>query len=71
GLIRDLEIHEKLPAIILIIALIVLGIFPRVVSDAANDELSASYPSSSEIRLSEILIESPKVKFNWRRYTNE
>ena len=58
GLIRDLELHEKLPATILIIALVVLGIFPRVVSDAANDELSASYSSSSEIRHSEIMLES-------------
>ena len=58
GAIRDLELHEKLPATILIIALVVLGIFPRVVSDAANDELSASYSSSSEIRHSEIMLES-------------
>lgn len=59
GTIRDLELHEKLPATILIIALVVLGIFPRVVSDAANDELSASYSLSSESRFPEILLESP------------
>ena len=58
-MIRDLELHEKLPATILIIALVVLGLFPRVVSDPANDELSASYSLSSEIRFPEILLESP------------
>ena len=67
GAIRDLELHEKLPATILIIALVVLGIFPRAVSDAANDELSASYSLSSEIRFSEILPESPINKIQLKK----
>lgn len=45
GPIDDLQRHEKLPAGILIAALVVIGICPRLLSDAANEELATVYPS--------------------------
>jgi NADH-quinone oxidoreductase subunit M len=44
GEISDLQGFEKLPAGILIAALVLIGLFPRIFSDAANLELSRLYP---------------------------
>ena len=44
GEIKDLQLFEKIPAGLLIAALVVIGLFPRVLSDAANTELAGMYP---------------------------
>lgn len=44
GTIQDMGIHEKLPAAILIVGLLITGIFPRVFSDHADRELIEIYP---------------------------
>jgi NADH-quinone oxidoreductase subunit M len=44
GEIKDLQVFEKVPAGVLIAALVVTGIFPRVFADNANSELAELYP---------------------------
>ena len=48
GEIADLQGFERLPASILIIAMVLMGLFPRIFSDFANSELSQIYPSPSQ-----------------------
>ena len=43
--IVDLKGFERFPALILIIALILVGLFPRIFSDAADLELTQLYPT--------------------------
>lgn len=45
GTIEDLKGFEKLPAGILIAALVIVGIFPRILSHDANRELAEIYPT--------------------------
>jgi NADH-quinone oxidoreductase subunit M len=47
--IVDLKSFERLPAGILILALLVVGISPRFFSDAADDELAQIYPTQSTL----------------------
>ena len=42
--IRDIQLFEKIPAGLLILALLAVGLFPRVLSDAADAELAGLYP---------------------------
>ena len=42
--ITDLKPFEKLPACLLIGGLLLIGIFPRIISDDANHELAVLYP---------------------------
>lgn len=44
GDVRDLQLFEKVPATLLIAALLAVGLFPRTLSDAADAELAALYP---------------------------
>jgi NADH-quinone oxidoreductase subunit M len=44
--ITDLMLFEKIPAIVLIAALVMTGLFPRIFSDDANRELAELYPQS-------------------------
>ncbi|MFT6235771.1 MAG: NADH-quinone oxidoreductase subunit M [Lentimonas sp.] len=61
--IVDLKIHERFPALILIVALIVVGIYPRLFSDAANDELSliSSYSNKSTLPIIEANAALPQL----------
>ena len=43
--VEDIKGYEKLPACILLVALLIVGIFPRGISDDTDLELSHSYPS--------------------------
>ncbi len=45
GEMTDLKGFEKIPAAILIVALVVTGIFPRLLSDNADAALASIYPS--------------------------
>ena len=45
GSIEDMKRFEKLPACILVAGLLLIGIFPRVLSDYADRELASFYPS--------------------------
>jgi NADH-quinone oxidoreductase subunit M len=49
GEIIDLKLHERVPALVLIVTLIVVGICPRLFSDAADDELSQHYSNKSTL----------------------
>lgn len=44
--ITDLKLFEKIPAVVLILALVLTGLFPRIFSDDANRELAELYPQS-------------------------
>jgi len=44
GSIEDIKLFEKIPASVLVAGLLLTGIFPRVFSDFANNELTALYP---------------------------
>jgi NADH-quinone oxidoreductase subunit M len=54
GEIVDLKMHERIPALVLIVALIVIGVYPRLVSDAANSELSQLYTNQSTLPIIEV-----------------
>jgi len=41
--VQDMQGFEKLPALILVVALVLIGLFPRVLSDDANRELTRIY----------------------------
>jgi len=49
GEIVDLRGFEKLPTAILIVALVLIGLFPRLFSDYANLELVELYPAESSL----------------------
>ncbi|MEM8867732.1 MAG: NADH-quinone oxidoreductase subunit M [Verrucomicrobiota bacterium] len=63
--IKDLQLNERIPAGVLILALLVIGIFPKLLSDNANLELAeifdgpsqASLVSATEANLNEVLSE--------------
>ncbi|MFP4068797.1 MAG: NuoM family protein [Opitutales bacterium] len=42
--VKDMEGFERLPATILVVALVLIGLFPRIFSDDANRELTQVYP---------------------------
>jgi NADH-quinone oxidoreductase subunit M len=54
GEIVDLKGFERLPASILIIALVLVGLFPRIFSDAADRELTQIYPTLSTLPTIEV-----------------
>ena len=49
GEIRDLFWGERLPALILIIALLGVGLWPRSLTDAANASLEANYQVPTQV----------------------
>ncbi len=51
GQISDLHGFERLPASILIVGLVLIGIFPRIFSDDANRELAELYPPQEQSNL--------------------
>jgi NADH:ubiquinone oxidoreductase subunit 4 (subunit M) len=59
----DLKLHERVPALVLIIALIVVGIYPRLLSDDANSELSqiSSYSNKSTLPVIEVNAALPQT----------
>ena len=46
--IQDMRHHEQFPAVVLVVALLIVGFFPRLLSDAANKELTEIYPPTQE-----------------------
>ncbi len=49
GAIRDLQCHEKYPALLLILALLIIGILPGMLSGPAEAELYRIYPEVGEL----------------------
>ena len=47
--IKDLQSFEKLPATVLVVALVIIGLFPRVLSDEVDRELARIYPSQDTL----------------------
>ncbi|MFT4901072.1 MAG: NADH-quinone oxidoreductase subunit M [Lentimonas sp.] len=47
--VTDIKAFEKLPALILLIALVILGVFPRILSDPADSELAVLYPTTTSL----------------------
>ena len=47
--VKDLQAHEKMPALILLAALLFIGVLPGVLSDPASAELSQVYPEVAEL----------------------
>lgn len=47
--VHDLQSHEKIPALILLAALLFIGVLPGVLSDPASAELSQLYSESAEL----------------------
>jgi hypothetical protein len=46
--VEDLRWGERVPALILFVALIALGAWPRSISDSVNASLQSSYPATPE-----------------------
>ncbi len=59
--IVDLKRFERVPALVLIIALVVIGLFPRLFSDAADRELQELYTSKSTLPVIEINAALPQA----------
>lgn len=49
GCVKDLQFFERLPASILVLALVITGLFPRLLSDAADLELASMYEEKSTL----------------------
>jgi len=47
--VRDMQGFEKLPALILVVALVLIGLFPRVLSDDADRELRRIYADDGAV----------------------
>ncbi|MGJ8641253.1 MAG: complex I subunit 4 family protein [Opitutaceae bacterium] len=45
----DMKFSEKVPATILVVALVITGLFPRLLSDNANAELAEIYPTQDTL----------------------
>ena len=61
GKILDLQTFEKLPACILLAGLLLTGIFPRLLSDEANRELSVIYPQEESHLPAIRMVASPET----------
>ncbi|CAI8303175.1 MAG: NAD(P)H-quinone oxidoreductase chain 4 1 [Opitutia bacterium UBA7350] len=59
--VKDLQGFEKTPAMILLAALVVIGIFPRLVSDRADAELGGLYPIKESLPQFETTAGTPAV----------
>ncbi len=59
--IVDLKRFERVPALVLIVALIVIGLFPRMFSDAADSELQQLYTNKSTLPVIEINAALPQA----------
>ncbi len=57
--IEDMKAFEKLPACLLIGGLLLTGIFPRMLADSADSELSHLYPAESSNRPQHSLLARP------------
>lgn len=57
--ISDLSLAERLPAIVLFIALIAVGIFPRLISDDVNKAVSATYPQAQVVEIAPASVVNP------------
>ncbi len=44
---EDIRLSERLPALILVVVLLLVGFWPRVISDSLNDALQSLYPASA------------------------
>lgn len=47
--VTDIKPFEKVPALILLLALVIIGVFPRVLSDSADLELAKIYPTETSL----------------------
>ena len=47
--VTDLRWNERVPALVLLIALVALGVWPRAISTPLNSTLEAIYPVPAEI----------------------
>jgi NADH-quinone oxidoreductase subunit M len=59
--IVDLKHFERVPALVLIVALIVIGLCPRMFSDAADSELQQLYTNKSTLPVIEINAALPQA----------
>lgn len=68
--IVDLKMNERLPAVILVVALVVVGIFPRMFSDNADRELSRLYTSQSTLPVIEVNAALPHTVEAYKEVTH-
>lgn len=55
--IEDIHLHERAPAILLMLALLVAGVYPKLISDRVNDSVRTTYASvASEPTSQEALV---------------
>jgi NADH-quinone oxidoreductase subunit M len=45
----DLTWSEKLPALLLLVALLALGFWPKLMTDSINDSVTAIYPAAEAV----------------------
>ena len=58
----DLKAHERLPATVLVVALVIVGLFPRVLSDFADQELAHIYKDAGELPAHEMTVSNQAVE---------
>lgn len=66
--VDDLKGFEKAPALVLLVALVLIGIFPRLVSDRADAELMGLYPMTESLPQFETVGEQPAVDRKEQRH---
>jgi NADH-quinone oxidoreductase subunit M len=57
--VKDLQTFEKAPALVLLAALMLIGIFPRLVADRADEELAGLYPATDSLPHFEPVVDLP------------
>jgi NADH-quinone oxidoreductase subunit M len=55
GRVNDIQRFEKVPALVLLIALLIIGLYPRLLSDAADLELTHIYPNETSLPHQELV----------------
>ena len=60
----DLKASERLPASVLLLALLVLGLFPRLLSDFADRELAHIYPEPAVLPVHEMIVSKQAVEIH-------
>ena len=51
----DIRLCERLPALILLVALLLIGFWPRAISDSLNDALHSLYEANAPMTVTEII----------------
>lgn len=68
GLLKDIGVVERIPAVLLIVALLTIGIYPRLLTDPLDAEVAVLYPEPPEAAVAESTPEGnadPDISGEW------